>query len=461
MKVIANPSIRQEDDSIISSRIGSFFRRFHIGTLANQSKIFKTKGYSPLMLLMTLFSLPFAGQNIYRGIVTNKEAEIGKDAVYEFLRSERFNWRRFLLLLAGKAVIFIQGLTSKSREKVLIIDDSTINRPRSKHVELLARVFDHCENKFLKGFRILSLCWADGSSTIPLDFSLLSSANKKNRYQEITKKIDKRTCGYQRRKEAMSKSTDLLEPMVKRALAAGIKADYLLMDSWFGMPAIIAKLRKHIPVICMVKRTPKILYSLAGTKLTLEGIYRRLKKRRGRAKILASTVVTMKTGEKARIVFVRDRRNSDWLALLSTDVDLPESEVIRIYGRRWDIEVFFRMSKQFLGLEKSIQARDFDCLIAHTTIALMRYMFLALEQRFQDDPRTLGRLFHACCEELQDITFMVALQRILTLTIDELRQRGEHSEDAYNLMMETIFAKAIDFLGINWNNYQRKQLLAA
>lgn len=32
------------------------------------------------------------------------------------------------------------------------------------------------------------------------------------------------------------------------------------MDSWFGMPTIISALRSLLPVICMVKRTPKVLY---------------------------------------------------------------------------------------------------------------------------------------------------------------------------------------------------------
>ncbi len=38
------------------------------------------------------------------------------------------------------------------------------------------------------------------------------------------------------------KSTERLEPMLQRILAAGIQARYLLMDSWFGMPATIALL---------------------------------------------------------------------------------------------------------------------------------------------------------------------------------------------------------------------------
>jgi len=78
---------------------------------------------------------------------------------------------------------------------------------------------------------------------------------------------------------------------------------------------------------------PKILYGFTGKRLTLDGIYRELKKRRGRAKILSSTVVTMNDGQSARIVFVRDRRKTDGLALLCTDINLSDEVIVRIYGK--------------------------------------------------------------------------------------------------------------------------------
>jgi len=214
------------------------------------------KGVSPSELLIMLISLPFLGQNIFRAVVTNERCEFGKDVVYDFLGSCRFSWRRFLLQLALKITFFLDGLTSDDRECVLILDDTSIERPRSKKVELLARVYDHCEQRFLKGFRMLNLGWSDGASFVPLDFALLSSTDLCNRHQEADKTIDRRSCGAARRREAVTKSTALIAPMVKRALAAGFKARYLLMDSWFGMTAIISSLRAMVPVICMVKKTP-------------------------------------------------------------------------------------------------------------------------------------------------------------------------------------------------------------
>jgi IS4 transposase len=80
-------------------------------------------------------------------------------------------------------------------------------------------------------------------------------------------------------------------------------------------------------------------------------------------------VVTETTqGQKVKIVFVRHRHKRDWLAILSTRIDLPDAEIVRIYGKRWDIEVFFKMLKHYLNLEREVQLRDYDGLIGHITI---------------------------------------------------------------------------------------------
>lgn len=294
--------------------------------------------------------------------------------------------------LAVKVCCFFCLLTDKKRERVLIFDDSTFNRSRSKAVELLAWIFDHNTGQHLKGFKLLTLGWSDGASFLPLDFILCSSAKLKNRVQDIKKKVDKRTCGYKRRLEAITKSTDHLEAMVKRALALGVEADYILMDSWFCFPAILAQLGRHLPVICMAKNMPTIFYRYKNRWVRLSTLYSRVKKRSGKAKILASVIVETKHGQTVKIVFVRHRHKRDWLAILSTKTDLPDEEIVRIYGRRWDIEVFFKMMKHYLNLEKEVQLRDYDGIIGHITISMMRYIFLALEQRRHDDPRIPERL---------------------------------------------------------------------
>ena len=104
-----------------------------------------------------------------------------KDAAYEFLKNPRYNWRKFLLGLVTVAVRFMDVLTTEQREKVLIIDDSTYDRSRSKVVELLAWVHDHNANRSLKGFKLMTLGWSDGVSFLPLDFILCSSSKASKR----------------------------------------------------------------------------------------------------------------------------------------------------------------------------------------------------------------------------------------------------------------------------------------
>jgi len=266
-----------------------------------------------------IFNLAFTGKNLFQGIVKNRHVRIGKDAVYNFLNSPKYNWRRFSLLLCGKIYILIRNLLDDPSEEVLIFDDSPYDRSRSKKVELLSRVFDHTANKYLKGFRMLTLGWSDGNSFLGLDFALLSSAKKTNRYNEITKHLDKRTCGYQRRKDAMTKSTELMEPMLKRGISMGVRAKYLLMDSWFSAPSIIAKLRRHIHIICMLKDHPHWLYQYKGKKLRLRDLYASLKKKKGQAEIKADVRVRLSDGKDARIVFVACDKKCGWLAILSTD----------------------------------------------------------------------------------------------------------------------------------------------
>jgi len=169
----------------------------------------------------------------------------------------------------------------------------------------------------------------------------------------------------------------------------------------------------------------------------------------------------MNDGQSARLVFVRDRRKKDWLALLCTDTSLAEADVVRIYGKCWDIEVFFRTAKQFLGLEKGCQARDFDALISHSTIVLMRYIFLSVEQRRNADPRTLGLLFHACCEEMRDLSYLESLKRVLDMALEGLRQGTSWPQEAYPAMADAVLGQAIEAFGLKTLGCQRTQALAA
>lgn len=183
----------------------------------------------------------------------------------------------------------------------------------------------------------------------------------------VNKVLDHRTTGYRRRCEAMTKTTDLLVPMVKLARAAGIEANYLLMDSWFAFPKVVDALSQELPVICMLKDLPKVLFLYQNTRIRLSELYRRVQKRPGKAMIKASVTVKRGNDLDLKIVFIRHRKKQGWLALATTDLNLADEEIIRLYGKIWGIEVFFKTVKHLFNLEREMQARDYDAVIGHTT----------------------------------------------------------------------------------------------
>ena len=311
-------------------------------------------------------------------------------------------------------------------------------------------MFDHVLGKSVKGFKLLTLGWGDGVSFVPLDFILCAAAESKKLICGVAKEMDHHCCGYRRRQEALRKATELLTPLLKRAKALGIWADYLLMDSWFAFPKVLADLHELLPVICRAKDLPNIRYRFQGQELRLSRLYRALRKRPGRAKYLASAVVESQ-GLALKVVFVRHREHKkQWVALLSTDTALDEREIVRLYGRRWDIEPCFKVLKNNLNLEREMESRDFDALIGHITVVLCRYIFLAFEQRCHDDPRTLGSLFYACCEEQKDLGFLEALGRLLASTLDKVRQAGQILETASTTFVELLVAEAVDMMRNKW-----------
>jgi len=128
-----------------------------------------------------------------------------------------------------------------------------------------------------------------------------------------------------------------------------------------------------------LKDMPSIRFWHQGVSRRLGEIYRNLPKKPGRARILAETKMEIADGLPAKIVFVRHHTTRKWLGLLSTDLELTAEEVVQVYGKRWDIEVMFKVLKHYLNLEKEVQLRNFDALIAHATIVLIRYCFLSFQ----------------------------------------------------------------------------------
>lgn len=87
---------------------------------------------------------------------------------------------------------------------------------------------------------MLTLGWSDGTTFMPVDFSLLSSKN--SIINGMSQNIDKRSSGYKRRLEALQTAPEQTPTMIG-ALNIGIQASYVLMDTWFTHQPLIKEIK--------------------------------------------------------------------------------------------------------------------------------------------------------------------------------------------------------------------------
>ena len=365
------------DENNLIDCVWRFFSRHHVGRLLARCNGMKEKGVSHVSLLRYKLSNIFVGRSMYMQQRTSSfKEDFSKGTFYRFLNSVKTNWIRFTSLLAADIVNNdLKKLTDDKRKNVFIIDDSLFNRTTCKKTEMGAKVFDHTDMHFKKGFRMLTLSWSDGNTLIPVNSCLLASAKDTNIIGPV-KHFDNRTLASKRRKLAQTKAPEAMMTLLDTALSAGLKADYVLFDSWFSNPAQITAIHsKGKDVIAMIKKSSRIKYS--------------------------------------------------------QDTTLSKEEIIRIYGKRWQIELFFKTCKSTLNLIGECHSLSYDALTAHVAIVLTRYMLIAMEQRQNEDQRTLGELFFFLVDEMADITFsrsldilmgalMASIQVILKLSDEQL-----------------------------------------
>lgn len=422
-----------ENDHELNTSVSRFIKEYKIGKLLRICRAEKEKGIPAISVFQYLLCLIFADRSMYMQIRTNTfKTSFSKNTVYRFLNSAKTNWLRFTTMLSEMVVNqFMRNLTSEQREDAFIIDDTLYAKAGYKKSELVSKVFDHVTMKYKKGFRLLTLGWGDGNSFVPINFSLLASSNEEN-VLGPHRDFDKRSLAGRRRKQAQSKATDVLVDLLKTAIHAGHSAKYVLFDTWFSTPKTICRIKAecNLDTIAMIKKSSRIKYEWNGKKYDIKEIYSRNKKRRGRSKYLLSVLVnvTAQSGDgapiriPAKIVYVRNtKKKKDWVALICTNTELSEEDIIRIYGKRWQTEVFYKTCKSWLKLGKECHGLSYDALTAHVSLVFTRYMLLSIEQRKSEDPRSLCELFYVLCDELADITYNESMRIIVEAMLESIK----------------------------------------
>lgn len=441
---------QDQDGQKVFNAISSFFCMFGIGELLRKCNARKEKGVPVLDIFKYKLCNVFSDRSMYmqQKTGTYKEA-FSKNAFYRFLNSPKTNWLRFTTLLSKKVSGVIEPLTGEDRVNAFVVDDSLFERTSCRKTELGSRVFDHTSMRYRKGYRMLTLGWTDGNTFLPINSCLLASSKESNLIGPVSE-FDGRSLAAKRRKMAQSKGTDVMIDLIKTARNAGHRADYVLFDTWFSNPAqLIAVKNLGLDSIAMIRKSSRIYYDYEGKQLSVNKIFGICKKRRGRSRYLLSVDVMVGKDEKipAKIVCVRNRNNrKDWIAFICTKPELSEEEIIRIYGKRWQIEVFFKTCKSYLNLITECHSLSYDALTAHTAIVFARYLMLALEQRKHEDDRTLGELFYYFADELADITFGQSFRIIIDAMLASVCDIFQPTEEQLQQFIRRFVGKLPDHI---------------
>lgn len=400
----------------LESEIDKSIDELGIKTLLCRSGINKVKGFPTVQLLFAFILLPFLKislTSLWAGKMVENIFNAHKDTYYRFLNQERYNWRKFIILLASRLITRLDQRPLK--DKVLIGDDTLLGKT-GENMELVSYHFDHTKKSSQLGYQMLQLGYHNGDYFCPVDVAFHTSKKRPN---QTAKDLDHRVCGWKRRSEAFQKKTDVLVEMVRRAWQAGIEAQFALFDSWFAHDIFISKIKQiGYDVICRLKRS-KQQYEYRDQSLNLSELWHDIARHQltwvnsWQVKATYLDVILPLSG-KVRIVFVRSSKKK-WHAFLSTNINMELPEILKYYSRRWIIEVYFRDCKQMLYLGKG-QSETFDAVVALASLVMLRYLLLVyiLAKRQLKGP--IGPLF----QELAHEHLQIAVAEILWSRIREI-----------------------------------------
>jgi len=390
----------------------------------------KSRGVDSVKIFQVLFVFRFLDfeniNQIFRS-KSDKIVDFEKDTIYDFMKNPKIDWRKILHLFRNLVFKIIKEKSvsienENNSPTCFILDDTQLDKS-GKNIEFIGKVYDHCSGLYSLGIKVLTLGFWDGKSFSPVDFSVHNEPGKTGKRGlkvddlkgQFSKQREPNSSGFKRAseigKDKIQSSIDLVAMAVKK----GMRAKYVLADSWFVCEKFITQilaLGVGLNVIGLMKSNRTITHNAKTCKAsTVPQVFRKRIQCSKKFKCHYIRLQVEYKGLKMNMFWVRMKGQSTWKVLVSTDLTLPFVKVMEYYQIRWSIEVFFRDCKQNLGLNKC-QSTDFDAHIAHITIVYMNYMVLSLKKRFEDY-ETLGEMFRHTKQCLLEITMVEKIWQII------------------------------------------------
>ena len=202
-------------------------------------------------------------------------------------------------------------------EGVLVIDDSTLDKPRAKHIDLVGSHWSGKHHAVVRGINLVTAVWSDGDRLYPCDYRVYHKAS------------DDKT------------KNDHFADLVAAAHERGFTPRAVLFDGWYASVENLKKVR-HFGWIFVTR--------FKGN--------RKVRLNHGEAKALAEqpiaaagTVVWLPAFGEIR-VFRVVAPNGDTTHWVTNDLGMGDITRLTFAELSWTIEEYHRGLKQFTGVER-------------------------------------------------------------------------------------------------------------
>lgn len=249
---------------------------------------------------------------------------------------------RLLMRLEPSAEALWEEAQSQVERKqgVLIVDDSTLDKPYAQRIELVGRHWSGKHHAVVQGINLVTLLWTDGERHIPCDYRLSAKGE-----------------------DGLTKN-DHFRDMIQAAQQRGFTPECVLFDSWYSSLANL-KLVRDLDWcwLTQLKRNRLVnpngtgLRPLADTELAATG-----------------TIIHLK-GYGLVKIFKLVTPDGDIEYWATNNLHLTDLQRLHLTEFIWTIESYHRGIKQCCGIEKA-QVRSAVAQRNHIGLALRAFLRL-------------------------------------------------------------------------------------
>jgi len=232
------------------------------------------------------------------------------------------------------------GPAGASREGVLVLDDTTLDKPYARKIDLVTRHWSGKHKAVVRGINLLTLLWSDGDRFYPLDYRL-----------------------YDKAQDGKTKN-DHFRDLLAAAHGRGLRPRCVLFDSWYASLDNLKQVRAlGWTFLCPLKAN-RLVNRDGATNRPLE-----------HWSIDAAGTVVHLQGYGAVRVFRVTRADGEVQYWATNDLGMTEVQRLALAELAWSIEEYHRGLKQFCGVEKA-QVRGGDAQRNHIGLALRAFVRL-------------------------------------------------------------------------------------